>query len=235
MRSHRRVTLFVFGAPTYLGREVARFGRAMGHRIIAVADGSIPERDEPWMHGVHWVTGPEPNWKEWQDWPEGPPLAFIYCDTALWNGGPLSSAGGRFEEVLLRRPCRLMEVAQSMEHSPRFLLRSTLDQPLLPRAFTTFSRRAEDRLKNSALDSVIFRMPILYGPDRPDSVAAMMIASGLARLPFASPQTQVLSSLRVETAALAMLRAALEPEIEGILLPPDIARIGDVMIAQGSR
>lgn len=211
-------TLLVFGAQTYLGQEVARFGRALGHKIFALVEGTtIPEPVHPWMHGVQWVGE---SFSSIQVFEAQEPLAIIYCDTTLHRG----SRDRSFRRVLSERPAELIVAASQTrrEALPRFVLRSTIDQPLLPSAFTIQSRQAEEILLNSPLPSAIFRLPLLYGPDRPDSVFAM----ALTRL------FPPLAALRVETAALAMLRAALDPHISGILHPDEIARIGDVMIAQ---
>lgn len=221
---HQRVTLLIYGLRTYLGREIARFGRAMGHRIVGVVADSIPQRDEPWMHGIHWVRGDESVIEAWSD---NPPAAIVYCDTTLWGGDR-----GRYEEILVRRPRQLLEAAREHLPSPRFVLRSTVAQPLLSSEYTTYHRRAEQLVARSELPHCILRLPLLYGPDRPDSVAAMMVLRALARLPIRPADPGALQKMRVERAALAGLRAALEPDMEGIYYPDDIARIGDVMIPQ---
>ncbi len=222
--NRHRVTLLVYGANTYLGREVARFGRALGHRMVCVVDRAVPDLEEPWMHGVHWVTGGDPLA---ETWPDAPLTALLYCDTALWDGGR-----HRFAQVLVERPRQLIAAAERREHRPRFILRSTVDQPLLPSGFTASHHLAEQLLIESSLPGAIFRLPLLFGPDRPDSVAAMIVTRALNRLPLITSSNPALVPMRVETAALAMLRAALEPQIEGILDPEAIATIGDVMIAQ---
>ena len=218
--NRQRRTVLIYGARSYLGGEVARFGRAMGHRMVAVVNGSIPERDQPWMHGVHWTTDFD---ALIADWPQGPPAAIVYCDTALWDGGR-----GRFDRLLVQRPKRLFEAAQTLRPPPRFVLRSTVDQPFLSSKYTAACRRAEQLLADSSLDSVILRLPLLYGPDRPDSVAAMMVSEAVRR----AARRPDLAPMRVERAALAALRAALEPDLSGILEPAQIARVGDVMIPQ---
>ncbi len=222
--NHRRVTLSIYGAGTYLGREVARFARAMGHRVVAIVDGALPRKDEPWMHGIQWVSDSPPGSEPWA---EEPPAAIIYCDTALWSG-----TRRRFEQILLRRPTELMEAAESLATPPRFVLRSTVRQPLLPSGFTTHHRRAEALLEATELPATILRFPLLYGPDKPDSVAAMMVVRALGLMTFGDRRHQAFATMRVERAALAALRAALEPDISGVLEPDAIARIGDVMIPQ---
>ncbi len=221
---HRRVTLLIDGMNTYLGREVARFGRAMGHRMVGIVDDSIPALEEPWMHGIHWMTDRD---KALYGWPEGPPAAIVYTDTALWNGDRR-----RFEEILVRRPSQWVDSASQLDPPPRFVLRSTIDQPLLSSRFTACYRRTEEVIGQSSLSSAILRFPLLYGPDRPDSVAAMMVLRGLRRIPLGSNKRPFPPPMRVETAALACLRASLEPDLTGLFGPEDIARIGDVMIPQ---
>ena len=220
---HQRVTLVLYGIETYLGREVARFGRAMGHRMVAVVD-AVPEFDAPWMHGIHWAP---PQSQTIDDRLQGPPKAILYCDTTLWDGGR-----GRFRQVLFERPRELIKAAASLQPPPRFVYRSTTTQSLLPAPFTAYCRRTEQEITRCDLPSVILRLPLLYGPDRPDSVAAMMLASALAGIPLSALSRHAPKTLRVETAALATLRAALEPDIAGILEPDDVSSIGDVMIPQ---
>lgn len=221
---HRRVTLIIYGMGTYLGREVARFGRAMGHRIVGVVRDSIPPFEHPWMHGIHWVRDGEVITESWSD---GPPAAIIYADTALWDGDR-----HRFQRILVQRPQELAEEARHLEPAPRFVLRSTIDQPFLSSRFTAHNRRAEQVIAESNLPYAILRFPLLYGEERPDSVAAMMMLRALRRMPLGPYADTSLPTMPVETAALACLRAALEPDISGIFGPQEIARIGDVMIAQ---
>lgn len=220
---HRRATLVIYGMHTYLGAEIARFGRAMGHRMIGVVDGPPPPKTAPWMHGIHWVSDTDPLEAQW---PQTPPEAICYCDTAL------SGSHRRFREVMVERPRRILQRLADAPDSPRFAYRSTVPQPLLPGRHTETARRGEEMIAGFDLPAAIFRMPILYGPDRPDSVAAMLIAEFLERTPFDPFDSAARRCLRVETAALAMLRAALEPEIAGIIEPDEIARLGDVMIPQ---
>ena len=220
---HQQRTLVVYGIDTYIGREIARFGRAMGHRMVAVVDEPIPEFDEPWLHGIQWVTDTDPLVA---DWLQGPPAAVIYVATVL------SGSQRRFQWVLADRPHRLAQRASQLQPSPRFVLRSTVAQPFLPAVYTSQCRRAEALIAKVNIEATTLRCPILYGPDRADSVAAMVITEVLRRIPLPAVARHVPTTLRVETAALAGLRAALEPDVTGIVEPDDIAHLGDVMIPQ---
>lgn len=219
----QRVTLIVYGSHSYLGQEVARLGRAMGHRIVVAVDGTPPSLDAPWMHGVHWTSDTDPLT---QSWPEAPLVAAIYCQTALWDG-----ATGRFNRLIVDALNDVLAAATGRKRPPRIVLRSTIAQPLLPAGYTAAHHRAETLVLRSPLPSAIFRLPLIYGPDRPDSVAAMAITNLLRRWPLGQSGAD-LAPMRVELAALAMLRAALEPRFSGIFDPPAIATMGDVMIAQ---
>lgn len=222
MSLHPIHTLVVVGGSTYVGQEVARFGRALGHRIILTFLESPPELTEPWMHGVRWEPLSTLVLADFD------PLAVIYCDTCL-----VEERRGQQEEILLHRPRALMQACQRLTRPPRFVLRSTVTQPFLPRRFTSLQRQSEENLKATELDQVVLQMPLLYGPLRPDSVAAMLITRLLLTLPsLPRGERAALRPLRVETAALALLRAALEPDLPGILTTEEIAHLGDVMIAQ---
>ena len=213
--------LLIFGGQTYLGLEVARFARAMEHRVISVVPGAPPPLEHPWMHGVQWID--QAHQEDSVASLAVQPGAMIYCDTALWDGGQ-----GRFQEILYRRPLGLAEEAAAFLRPPRFVFRSSIHHPLLPASFSWWYRRTEEALMALPLEPVILRMPLLYGPDRPDSTIAR-VAQRLLRPVVGGPDAP---ALRVEQAALATLRAALEPGPGGIMEPPEIAVAGDVMIPQ---
>ena len=213
--------LVLYGGQTYLGMEVARFARAMEHQVICVVDGPMPSMEHPWMHGVQWVGAA--HLTESTTSLELSPNALIYCDTTLWDGGQ-----GRFQEILYDRPLRLAAAAAAAPQVPRFVFRSSIPHPLLPASYSWWYARAEQALLALPLDPVILRMPVLYGPDRPDSALAR-VAQRLLR-PFMGGASN--RSLRVDQAALATLRAALEPGPGGIVEPAEIAAAGDVMIPQ---
>ncbi len=219
MTHPRQHNLVIFGATTALGREVACLGRALGHRIFAVYQGDPPTLEEPWMHGVQWLPLADVDLTELR------PRSVLYCDTAL-----VETATGDRAEILRDRPRRLIAEAESLDPPPRFVLRSTVDQPFAPEAFTTLSRETEQALTASTLRHVILRMPLLYGPERPDSVAAMMITQGARLLP--GLHRPDLRPLPIPMAAMAMLRASLEPDTPSLLTTEEIAHLGDAVIAQ---
>ncbi|RDV37942.1 hypothetical protein DV096_12610 [Bradymonadaceae bacterium TMQ3] len=211
--------LLVFGAHTYLGMEVARLGRAIGHRIVALTPGGAPRLDAPWVAGIEWVQadafGP--------DHPGATPAphALIYCATTHFD-----DAEGRLERHNVKALQGLIE-APGLVHS-RVVYRSAAPTPLVPSAYIESTRRAEAMLNERFPDHVSLRLPLLYGSDRPDSVVGAAIVGLFASLrPAHYPPP-----MRVETAAIALLRAALEPEHRGVLHAPEVASLGDALYAQ---
>ena len=218
-----RTTLIIDGIDHYMGAEIARFGRAMGHRIIGLLDGPLPDPEHfahPWMHGVIWLTDPDalsdPYFVDH-------PKAFILTRHSLFDGHR-----GRFRSTHIDRLRSLLALADQWPRTAHLVFRSTVAQPLLPRAYTDTLQAAESLLQPFAPHLTIMRTPLLYGPDRPDSLLAFTLSQALNRLPFA--RSLIPSPLPVETAALAALRAALEPDPPTLLTPDDIASYGDVMI-----
>ncbi len=222
MKYHRQ-TLIIDGIDHYAGAEIARFGRAMGHRIIGLVDGSPPHPDEfehPWMHGVIWLGNLEALADS--SFVEAP-RALILFRHSLYNG-----TAHRFQATHIERLQSLLQLSHTWPTDPHIVFRSTIAQPLLPRGYTESLHRAETLLAPYQNRLTILRTPLLYGPDRPDSVLAFSLARLINRLPFAPPL--IPSPLPVETTALAALRAALEPHPPSLLNPSEIASYGDVMI-----
>lgn len=213
--NQHRATLIVVGTKTYLGEEVARFGRALGHRVIAVVDENIPDPIHPWMMGVHWIESSLPDLHAFYD---GSSFLVFYCDQILAENGIRT-----FAAVQSDRPRALLNQCEELPEKShrRFIYRSFAPHPFLISGLKEETRRMEARLMKSPLRWSILRFPLLYGPDRPASALAMSMfrIAGLPTLP-------------VETGALAMLRAGLEPDLEGVFEPREIKKIGDVMIAQ---
>ncbi|WP_230467529.1 hypothetical protein [Lujinxingia vulgaris] len=213
------LTLLIFGVQTYLGQEVARLGRAIGHHVIAVSDEVVPRPHAPWVAGVQWVQASafEPDrWGVTQT-----PQAVIYCATTFFD-----DARGRLERHNVEGVRGLIG-AGSLAKS-RIVYRSAALTPLVPSFYVQSTRRAEALLAEHHPDHVSLRLPLIYGSDRPDSVlgaAIVGLAASLRPKIYAPP-------MRVETAAIALLRAALEPEHQGVLLATEVATLGDAMYAQ---
>lgn len=53
-----RPTLIIFDAQSPVGAEVARYAVAMDYDVYGVTD-IRPDQDEPWTHGVTWLTDAE--------------------------------------------------------------------------------------------------------------------------------------------------------------------------------
>ncbi|RAL23082.1 hypothetical protein DL240_09355 [Lujinxingia litoralis] len=213
--------LVIFGGETYVGQEVARLGRAIGHQIMVVCQDEPPAPVHPWMAGVHWLrddSGPKPAWQN-----DGPIDALIYCATTYFD-----DRSGRLQARNVAGVRRVLQMMESLQ--ARLVYRSAAPTPLVPSSYLPSTRQAEALLAREAPDHVSLRLPVIYGPDRPDSVMAAAIAGIAHRFnpgAFALP-------MRVETAAIALLRAALEPEHQGVLTAPECAQLGDALFAQMS-
>lgn len=213
------LNLMIFGAETYLGMEVARLGRAMGHRIAALTTEDPPPLQHRWMAGVSWsrATALEP-----ARWPrEFRPYAAIYCATTHYDDAQARQQRRNIEAV------RALIEARTLAKS-RIVYRSAAPTPLVPSTYLSSTRQAEALLAAHHPDHVSARLPLLYGSDRPDSALGAAIVEVIRALRprrYARP-------MRVETAAIALLRAALEPHHRGVLDAPEIATLGDALFAQ---
>lgn len=67
----KREKLIVFGGSGFIGQEICRLGRALGHEIVSISRSGRPALDEPWVQGIEWVEGNVCDVPSWQGMLEG--------------------------------------------------------------------------------------------------------------------------------------------------------------------
>ncbi|MBA2664843.1 MAG: hypothetical protein H0U74_21320 [Bradymonadaceae bacterium] len=124
--------IVVIGGSGFVGREVCRLGRALGHEMLSISPDGRPALDEPWVEGVGWVIGEAAGFESWQQWLEGC-YSVVVCEEAELEGqlvallGAAAERAGARKFVLVSRANAAATLAQAAE----------VESDLLARAFTT--------------------------------------------------------------------------------------------------
>ncbi|MFU8806182.1 MAG: SDR family oxidoreductase, partial [Bradymonadaceae bacterium] len=215
----KREKLVVFGGSGFIGREVCRLGRALGHRMISISRGGRPKLDEPWVQGVEWVQADALEPATWRPLLEGA-YGVVHCvGTSSQGDEPAQSFMhlNRDSAIYAAREAEAAKVRKFV------FLSASQAPPSIPEAYLTTKREAEAVITGMDLISVFLRPAIVYGDERPLSKIA---AHDEGR---EQDWIENFEPLRVERVAMAALRAVLEEEIEGILDEAAIEHLGDAV------
>ena len=210
--------IFLAGATGFIGREVARLGRAAGHRIVGLSPAGRPALEEPWVEGIEWLTGDaaEPG-----DWDDALAKSDVIIDVMSRRGseakGGAEPTGRLFDNARRARVGRFVHVT------------AAADFPGASDDYLTSCRRREQELIEStdadAPRLVIVRLPPVYGAGRPGSLAALPLLRLAGRDHRCKP-------IPVGQAAMAILRASIEPDHEGIIDCPEAVDLGNAVMLQ---
>jgi nucleoside-diphosphate-sugar epimerase len=206
--------LFIAGATGQIGREVARLGRAAGHRIVGLSRGGRPAIDQPWVAGIEWHAGDAADPDGWGDELSG---SDVVVD-ALRPGGEADDVTER-----LFRCARRARVGRFVHVTASAAL------PGAPADYLERRRRTEqwllDQQEEDSPRLVIVRLPVVYGPDRPGTMAALPLLRLAGRDRSCPP-------IPVGQAGMAILRASVEPDHEGIIDCPEAVALGHAVMIQ---
>ncbi len=224
------VTLCVTGASGLIGAEVCRLTVAMGHRVIGLSRhgrDNVPE--EPWVEGVEWLRADIFDPDSYRDALKGVD-ALVHC---VGLASEDEEEDRTFERVhgdaaiLAYRTARHAGVG-------KFVFLSASDAlPLQDRSRVEAKRRAEVIIAAGDMPYVFLRPGLVWGARRPlgRAAARLLDIASASELPGAQTLERY-KPLRVERVAMAALRAAIEPDVTGILDPDEIAHLGDAMMIQ---
>ena len=221
------VKIFVAGASGLIGAEVCRLIVAMGHEPVGLAPPGPPEPEEPWQHGVTWVQEDVFETDLWREHLQGCE-AVVHC-----IGIPLEEGQQTFERLLGDAPILLWREAQRAGVQKFVLLSAPPNHPLLPRAVIEAKMRAEATIAAGDMPYAFLRPGLVWGPERTLRRASERLRAWATE--EGGEGARALESvlpLRVERVAMAALRAALEPEIQGALEHDAINTLGDAMMIQ---
>ncbi|MGM0555165.1 MAG: SDR family oxidoreductase [Myxococcota bacterium] len=229
-----RPKIIVFGGSGFLGREICRISRSMGHRIISVSRHGRPGSEERWVQGVDWIEADVLEPDTWSHLLEGTE-AIIDCI------GEAAADSSDVREDATARPARLIaEHAEDAGCDAVVYISCASAPPGVSASRREDRRRAEAIFDRRAYSSSILRPSLISGGDssgdsggnRPESIARGAMVDLIADTPHPEEWLRDRQPLRREIVAICALRAALEADIDGILEIEDIAHLGDAMFIQ---
>lgn len=223
--------IFVTGASGLIGAEVCRLAVALGHQVSGLSRGGTPPApNEPWHHGVRWLTGDV--FDASGDWLATLSAAdyLIHCVEPQPPQDPNQEERRAISLTRLRAVRHIASLAAQQHRLKKLVLISR--DPALPwryREVVSTTRAAEDELLTTLHPpTVVLRAGLVWGASRSIAqTAARELADhhGARRDP-------TLPLHRVERVAMTALRAALEPGRLGLLDAAQIELIGDALMLQ---
>ncbi len=217
--------LLVAGGSGFVGRHACRFSVSIGHHVASLSRGGRPGTGEPWEEGVEWYRG---DVREPEIWREAFDLSTF--DAAIAAVGLLRESpdeGQTFDRVNRAGAIAFGEEARSAGVPSFVLLSASSRPPGIAEGYLEAERAAESWVVDAGFNrSVVLRAPPAYGAERPTSVAAIPLLHAL------DDEDASLDPLPVEQIAIAALRAALEPDVDGVLSPEEVADLGEAVMIQ---
>lgn len=208
----QRRTLVVTGASGLIGAEVCRRALARGLDVVGISRGGRGALDDDWADRVSWVAGDVLAPDRWRDRLPGA-AAVAHCTGILWQH---SSSGITYQSLNGDAPIVVAAEAARAGVPAFVFISASHNPPLFPGSYIEAKRRAEREIAALPLRSAFVRPSFVYGPRRRAAVPIgllMNVAAGL--LPFRYLRQN--RALRVERVAAAVLRAALDPGVDGVV------------------
>jgi len=221
--------LFVTGASGLIGAEVCRLAVAMGHEVLGLSLHGAPEPEEPWHRGVAWIEGDVLDPEPWRSLLTGCE-ALVHC---VGLGSAQFDDESATDRILGDAPVAVWREARRAKVEKFVFLSTAENLPFASRAYLDAKMRAEATIAAGELPYAFLRPGLVWGPQRPLGKATERLLSIVTESKLPGVQAlERLTPLRVERVAMAALRAALEPSIEGVLGHDEIEYIGDAMMIQ---
>lgn len=214
--------LLVTGGNGFIGAEVCRAAAAEGHEVVGVGRSGRPRTREPWADGVRWVAADVFRPAAWTGHLRG-------CDAVVHCVGVVRERpehGVTFERVNGDAAVLVAGAAERAGVGAMVYLSAGAKPPLVRDAYLAAKRRAEREVLGSGLRGTVLRPGFVYGRRRVVSLPAAALLRVAARLPVVGPRAREGRPLPVERVARAALRAALDPEVGGILDAAAIEALG---------
>jgi uncharacterized protein YbjT (DUF2867 family) len=211
----------VTGGRGFLGRAVCRAAAQAGLDVLSFGRSPCPPAGSL-PPNVHCRQADLFDPAAWAPYLDG-------CTAVVHTVGTLveNPAEGRTYERLIFQAAKVAGDMAVKLGVPRFVFVSADGpRPGTPPSYMDNKRRAEAYLAKLAFTLVVARPSLIYGADRPESLAARQRIERLARLPFVGPRLVRSRPLSVETVARALVRAALDPSVRGVLQIEDLERLG---------
>ena len=220
-----REKIIVLGGSGYIGREICRVGRQLGHHIVSVSKEGRPDDDDPWVEGIEWIQADVFDEEAWTGALDGA-LSVIDCI------GVAVEEDTTFAETNQRSALVAAQAAHRAGVGSFVFLSAEMTPPTVDGSYLDAKRAAETALADTDLDVTILRLPIVFAPDAPGG----MLQGSLRQLDLAPEQlgewTGEQAGLHRSKVAICALRAALEEDISGVLGTDDIEHLGTAAYIQ---
>lgn len=217
--------LLVLGGSGLIGREVCRLAIERGSRVISVSRSGRPAVFLPaWADQVTWVAADVFEPARWRKHLAGC-TAVVHC-----IGVERARAGSSATYERLHHESAAVAAAEAERAGVLSFvyLSAGGDVPGAGEDYVLSKRRGEAALRQRSFHTVVLRPRIVYGSQQPPSVLLGWAAKLVRRLPGAQGPLAEGEPLEAEVVARAAVRAALAPEISGVLEVEDIERLGRV-------
>jgi len=214
--------IVVMGGDGFIGSEICRLAAETRYDVVSISRSGKPRKTFSWHNAVQWVAADVFEPETWKHHLKGAE-AVIHTIGILWekpNRGITYDRVNGESAVVASRTAAEAQVRAFVFISAAQTLR------LLPNAYFDAKKRAEEVIQNSNAHWAVLRPALVYGWQRPWWVLPGTLLRRTHHLPLVGKRLGELLPLPVEVVATAALRAAVEPNIGGILDVEMIERIG---------
>ena len=216
--------IVVMGGDGFVGSEICRLAVEAHYEVVSLSRSGSHPRIGAWAQAVDWVRVDVFDADEWRSYFKGAYAVIDCIGIALENPLQSESTYTRVNEESAKLIAR---VAADMK-VPRLVYISASPQAarMLPRGYMASKQQAEDFVQHNNSHWAVLRPAFVYGWGRPWSVMPGRGLRTLAQLPILKNVLKEMSPLHVGVVAAAALRAAIEPNIAGLLGVEAISRLG---------
>ncbi len=216
--------IVVMGGDGFIGSEICRLAVETRHEVVSLSRSNSHPRIGAWVDAVDWVRVNIFDSEDWRSYLKGADAVIDCIGIALEN--PLQ-AENTYTRVNEESAKLIARIAAEMK-VPRFVYISASPQAarVLPRGYMASKQQAEDFVQQNNPHWAVLRPAFVYGWGRLWSMVPGRGLRTLAQLPVLKGVLQEMSPLRVEVVAAAAMRAAIEPNVAGLLGVQEIARLG---------
>ncbi|MBU6428952.1 MAG: NAD(P)H-binding protein [Cyanobacteria bacterium REEB65] len=223
--AHPPGCIMVIGGNGFIGREICRIAAQAGHRVLALSRSGPPADLLPGFPEVEWIRGDvfEP-----QGWREH----LASCEAVIHSLGAITEdpAQGRTLERLNGDSAIVAATEAQLAGVAKFVFLSAgLNPPGVGRGYLVGKRKAERFLATLAMPSAILRPALAIGRRRPWTLTLGKMLGIAPRLPLVGSRLGRIRPLPVDAIARAAYRAAIDPDLVGILEVDRIATLGTML------
>ena len=220
--------IVVIGGNGFIGAQICRMAVETRHQVISLSQSGRRGGNGAWAKVVDWAQADifEPaNWRTYLRDAD----AVIDCVGIAFE---TPKKGLTFARMNGDSAILASQVAAEMKvGSFVFISAAPEAAVVLPYAYLDSKQRAEAAIQKAHAHWAVLRPGFVYGWGRPWTVLPGKALRFMTKLPLVKSQLEALRPLPVEIVASAALRAAIEPNLGGILDVPMIDRLGRSLLS----